>query len=138
MIIRWFRDRWRVIVVRGNSMVPTLSDGDRLLIRLGRAPRPGDLVMFRARAVVPESDMTWMVKRVARIEPDGGVYVRGDSDHSQDSRHFGPVPANAVLGVATSGSLLVGTPLRPPARPAQAPTADYSPQTRCPGPNSPT
>ncbi|NES37384.1 peptidase S24 [Micromonospora sp. PPF5-17] len=97
----WLRRRWRLVVVRGNSMAPTLHDGDRLIVRVGRAPATGDLVVFRARDVVPGADLPWMVKRVQRVEPDGAVTVRGDNPHSQDSRHFGAVPRAAILGVAT-------------------------------------
>ncbi|MFC7545929.1 S24/S26 family peptidase [Plantactinospora sp. GCM10030261] len=97
----WLRHRWRLVVVRGRSMAPTLRDGDRLIVRVGRAPAPGDIVVFRAHDVVPDADLTWMVKRVHRIEPDGAVTVRGDNIRSQDSRHFGAVPREAILGVAT-------------------------------------
>ncbi|SBT43477.1 S24/S26 family peptidase [Micromonospora auratinigra] len=96
----WLRRRWRLVVVRGHSMAPTLRDGERLVVRVGRVPAAGDLVVFRARAVVPDADLTWMVKRVQRVGPDGAVTVRGDNTHSQDSRHFGAVPPAAVLGVA--------------------------------------
>ncbi|MER7455964.1 S24/S26 family peptidase [Micromonospora sp. NPDC126480] len=96
----WLRRRWRLVVVRGDSMAPTLRDGDRLVVRVGRAPAAGDLVVFRARDVVASTDLTWMVKRVQRVEPDGAVTVRGDNANSQDSRHFGTVPRAAVLGVA--------------------------------------
>ncbi|MEV4463817.1 S24/S26 family peptidase [Micromonospora echinofusca] len=96
----WLRRRWRLIVVRGHSMTPTLRDGDRLVVRVGRPPAAGDLLVFRTRDVVPDSDLTWMVKRVHRVEPDGAVTVRGDNPHSQDSRHFGAVPREAILGVA--------------------------------------
>ncbi|MFE9691890.1 S24/S26 family peptidase [Micromonospora sp. NPDC005806] len=96
----WLRRRWRLVTVRGHSMEPTLHDGDQLIVRVGRTPAAGDLVVFRARDVVPNADLTWMVKRVHRIEPDGAVTVRGDNAHTQDSRHFGAVPRDAVLGVA--------------------------------------
>jgi len=96
VIGRW----WRLVVVRGDSMTPTLRDGDQLIVRVGRPPAAGDLVVFRARDVVPEASVTWMVKRAARVAPDGSVTVRGDNARSQDSRHFGPVPGAAILGVA--------------------------------------
>lgn len=96
----WLRRRWRLVVVRGQSMTPTLRDGERIIVRVGRPPVAGDLVVFRARDVVPDADLTWMVKRVHRVEPDGAVSVRGDNVRSQDSRHFGAVPREAILGVA--------------------------------------
>ena len=39
------RGRWGTAVVRGASMVPTLREGDRLLVSYRRAVRPGDLVV---------------------------------------------------------------------------------------------
>ncbi|SIM50745.1 S24 family peptidase [Micromonospora cremea] len=41
----WLCRRWRLVVVRGHSMAPTLRDGDRLVVRVGRGPTPGDLVV---------------------------------------------------------------------------------------------
>jgi signal peptidase I len=81
-------------------MAPALLDGDHLIVRVGRRPVPGDLVVFRARDVVPESSVPWLVKRATRVAPDGSVTVRGDNARSQDSRHFGPVRGESILGVA--------------------------------------
>jgi nickel-type superoxide dismutase maturation protease len=85
--------------IAGESMVPTLRPGDRVLLvrRLGRwwpAIRPGDLVAL-ADPRVPER---LVVKRVAGV--DGvGVAVLGDNTaHSTDSRHFGPVERRAIRG----------------------------------------
>lgn len=102
-MIGWLRRRFVLVRVHGESMSPTLRDGDRVLVGIGRPPRPGDLVVFRARDVVPQSDMRWMIKRAAAVAADGAVVVRGDNPHSQDSRHFGPVPCGSVLGVVLSG-----------------------------------
>lgn len=126
--ILWLvRRRWQLVVVRGNSMAPTLRDGQQLLARRGRAYRRGDLVVFRPpRAPVasddppgdpadaPADDPPYRIKRVAAIAGDAvppwlahaGVprvpphhlVVRGDHPVSEDSRHFGFVPDDAVLG----------------------------------------
>lgn len=37
--------RLGIAVVRGRSMLPTLADGDRLLVAYGARPRPGRLVL---------------------------------------------------------------------------------------------
>lgn len=84
-------------------MEPTLHDGDRLIVRVGRRPVPGDLVVFDARDVVPGSSVAWMVKRAATVAADGSVTVRGDNPRSQDSRHFGVVPAESIVGVVRRG-----------------------------------
>jgi nickel-type superoxide dismutase maturation protease len=87
----------RRVVVTGESMLPAVHPGDRLLVVGPWPPRPGHVV------AVPDprrpADRV-LVKRVASV--DGGVVdLRGDNDGaSTDSRHFGPVPARTILGRA--------------------------------------
>jgi signal peptidase I len=122
------RRTWMWIVVRGNSMAPTIKDGDRLLVRRKAAARcrNGELVVFRppARAIAaPDGDPELRVKRVVArpgdaIPPDlahvlaagpggrvppGALAVRGDNPVSQDSRHFGYVWFGDVVGVVLPG-----------------------------------
>jgi nickel-type superoxide dismutase maturation protease len=95
------RDRIRVIV-RDESMLPTLAPGDRLLVDRGayvaRSPRPGEIVVLTD----PQEPSRWLVKRVAAIDPaTGQVDVRGDAtEGARDSRRFGPVPRSAIVGRA--------------------------------------
>jgi signal peptidase I len=128
------------IRVDGASMVPTLRDGERLLVRRWPrvVPRYGQVVVVRK----PEPDGTWrpasgwqpgsahilMVKRVVAVPGDpvrqqwrqaspaeswgradadglrvrsGDVVVLGDNSAvSYDSRRFGPVPTDSIIGVA--------------------------------------
>jgi nickel-type superoxide dismutase maturation protease len=85
--------------VTGESMVPTLLPGDRVIVLRGLGPlrpaiRTGDLVAL----VDPRSGGRTMIKRVAGIG-GSGVVVRGDnSAASTDSRHFGPVDRRAIRG----------------------------------------
>ena len=85
-------------VVRGDSMRPGLSDGDRLLVRYGARVRPGAVVVARF------ADGTLAVKRAAdrRTTRDGAPawWLLGDNPAGVDSRHRGPVPESHVLGVA--------------------------------------
>jgi nickel-type superoxide dismutase maturation protease len=85
--------------VAGQSMVPTLLPGDRVVVLRGLGPlRPaihvGDLVAL----VDPRAPGRTIVKRVAGTEGNR-VVVRGDNEAaSTDSRHFGPVDSGAIRG----------------------------------------
>ena len=82
------------VEVEGDSMLPTLCPGDRLVVVRRRRTRPGDLVTVAD----PRRPSRVMVKRVAEVR-SGQVVVRGDNtDGSTDSRTFGPVPAASVRG----------------------------------------
>ena len=85
-------------MVRGDSMLPTLRGGDRLLVRYGARVRPGDLVVARF------ADGTLAVKRAQDQRPtasggDGWWLVSDNPDQGVDSRHRGPVPDDRVLAV---------------------------------------
>jgi nickel-type superoxide dismutase maturation protease len=111
---------WRLAVpwtVLGPSMMPTLRSGDRVIVdrwtyRL-RSPRPGEV------ALVEGPDGRPVVKRVDRgpLAPATGVWLLGDNAGSSlDSRSFGPVPRERVLG-------RVVVRLWPPGRVGPAPSA---------------
>jgi nickel-type superoxide dismutase maturation protease len=87
--------------VSGPSMAPTLREGDRVLVDVWsyryRLPYPGEIVVLEAPG--PGSIL---VKRVRRITARSGaaeVWVVGDAaDRSVDSRVFGAVPLDRILG----------------------------------------
>ncbi|MEU8247386.1 S26 family signal peptidase [Nonomuraea sp. NPDC048916] len=123
------RRRIVVVSVSGLSMEPTLRHGDRVLVH--RAPREtpsrGDVVVIREPGPCRPGDPAgvrgarWVVKRIAAIPgdpepaflpawarhptgviPPGCLVVLGDNaELSRDSRHFGAVQADRVLGVAS-------------------------------------
>ena len=88
--------RWGLGVVRGRSMLPTLRDGDRLLLRHGVAPRPGRL------AVVRLPDRTIAVKRVARREAKGWWVERDNPREGVDSWQVGAIPDVDVIAVVVA------------------------------------
>jgi hypothetical protein len=86
-------------IVRGASMEPSLRAGDRLLVRHAAPVRPGRVVVARF------ADGTLAVKRAAepRRTASGAAgwwLLSDDPDRGVDSRHRGPVAADAVVAVA--------------------------------------
>jgi hypothetical protein len=76
-------------------MLPTLRDGDRLLVRAGgAAPSPGRLVIVRLPGGRPEA-----VKRLTRREPDGWWVERDNPAEGVDSWLVGTIPAADLVGV---------------------------------------
>jgi nickel-type superoxide dismutase maturation protease len=91
-----WRFGFRRITVSGPSMIPTLDEGDRVLVRRVRRVRVGDIVV----ADDPLMSDRVLIKRVADIST-AGVFVVGDNaGASRDSREFGPLPTGAIWGVA--------------------------------------
>jgi len=111
VVTQWIATPWQV---RGDSMEPTLRDGDRVIVDLwtlgGRSPNPREIVVVRG----PDDEE--IVKRVAR-EGAGGAnrypdawlpaesplestfILLGDNpDASTDSRTFGRVPRHRIHG----------------------------------------
>jgi phage repressor protein C with HTH and peptisase S24 domain len=76
-------------------MVPTLVPDDRVLVRYGMRFSVGDLIVFT------RDDHT-EIKRVERIEDDG-LFVVGDNDlMSLDSRTYGLISRDSVIGRAVA------------------------------------
>jgi len=104
------RGIWRVAVAE-ESMAPTLLAGDWLLVdpSTGAWPRRGSIVVFRE----PGSDIL-AIKRVAarpgdrvrisagilRLGPDEAWLLGDNGTPSFDSRRYGPVPLEALVGRA--------------------------------------
>jgi phage repressor protein C with HTH and peptisase S24 domain len=72
-------------------MLPTLRDGDRLLVRYGAPPRIGGL------AVVRLPDGVVAVKRVVQRDSDGWWVERDNPDEGVDSWSVGAIPEADVL-----------------------------------------
>ncbi|MEO6885139.1 MAG: S24 family peptidase [Jatrophihabitantaceae bacterium] len=58
---------WQRVRVSGPSMVPTLRDGDVVLVRHGARVRPGDVVLARYRSMPDRL----VLKRVVHADGDG-------------------------------------------------------------------
>ena len=86
--------RLGLAVVRGRSMLPTLRDGDRLLVRYDVLPAPGAL------SVVRLPDGVVAVKRLEHVDERGGWFSRDNPAEGNDSWTYGrPARPDEVLGV---------------------------------------
>lgn len=103
----WLAGRRRLFRVSGESMGPTLGAGAVVMVDphayRGRAPREDEIVVARH----PHQADLRIVKRVgAVIEGDGGaarlVLSSDNAACGADSRVFGPVAAEHILGRVTS------------------------------------
>ena len=121
----FFMLNFKTVVVSGTSMLPTFKTGRRLLATkaywLAGPLRHDDIVVIREAD--PNAGTGYFIKRVYRLGgetvdmvnvpraplwrladgpftvPKGDIYVLGDNrEVSSDSREFGPVPLDRVIG----------------------------------------
>lgn len=88
--------RLQRVKVAGTSMEPELEPGDRLLVWRTRSLRPGDIVAAHS----PRQPGALIVKRLALLGSEGAVLLGDNVDQSTDSRQFGAVPSDMVIGRA--------------------------------------
>ena len=86
--------------VSGESMVPTLHNGEYLLISDTLAFHDGKVWRNGEALDEPYINEPMEYSRKGEITiPDGYVFCMGDNrNHSSDSRFIGPVPIDHVLG----------------------------------------
>jgi signal peptidase I len=105
------RKRIVVVTVEGTSMAPTLAPADRVIVyRIALSRLKAGQIAVVDRPYLEAGQWRWwpdrgrhgwLIKRIASVLPNGDVIVLGDNaDASADSRRFGPVPAERVLGIA--------------------------------------
>ena len=81
-------------ICEGQSMKPTLRDGEVVLVDRNARVGVGDIVV--AKHPIEEGEV---VKRIARITDHGHYFLIGDNpDDSIDSRHYGPVTRQYIKG----------------------------------------
>ncbi|MET8526569.1 S26 family signal peptidase [Micromonospora sp. NPDC005172] len=145
-MVAWSRlsRRFMVVTVRGQSMEPTFSEGDRVLIRRGQRLQAGDVVVLRTAAArsTAAARPSCVIKRVAAVAgevvppyigpagdrvPTGRLVLLGDNrSASFDSRQVGYFRIDDLLGTVVRR---LGSPSAPPRRNAQ-PTDTQHPVAR--------
>lgn len=92
---------------KGDSMRPTINPGNFLVIDKWHKPRKGDVVIAQyndnnivcKRLVGCPDDILINAKGQKIKIPKNHYWLEGDnSKASYDSRHYGPIDANAILG----------------------------------------
>jgi len=101
--VLWLLRRRRRMRVTGNSMLPLLKPGDEVLIDpyayQAASPQPGDVVVTQH----PYQINLRLIKRVSSVVAENRYMLFGDNPaESTDSRVFGAVPLEKILGKVTS------------------------------------
>jgi signal peptidase I len=86
----------RFLKVRGDSLAPEFQMGDFVLVSkipfLFLRPSPGDVIAFR------QPGYGLLIKRIQNLTSDGGLNVMGNHPESIDSRVFGTVRREDMIG----------------------------------------
>ena len=85
--------------VEGESMSPSMAPGERVVVNRAAywfgEPRAGDLVVLRD----PRAPDRLLIKHIDRSAGEGAWLVLGANEEaSTDSRHFGPVRRELLVG----------------------------------------
>jgi len=94
---------WRTVAVAGNSMSPTLAEGDWLVVSWAAEPATPKLKAQKVY-VIERADRPgiFVIKRLIEIgggESTGKVWVEGDNEESTDSRQWGWISENELRAV---------------------------------------
>lgn len=83
--------------VKDRSMEPALREGTSILVNrwayLMREPAVGDIVVVKH----PREER-FLVKRISGVEPEGCFLIGDNEGYSVDSREFGAVSQDLIVG----------------------------------------
>jgi signal peptidase I len=86
----------KLLKITGDSLTPEYQNGDFVIISkipfLFVPPSPGDVIAFR------QPGYGLLIKRIESLKQNGGVDVIGSHPESIDSRVFGSIRRESILG----------------------------------------
>ncbi len=86
----------RALRIRGDSLAPEFAQGDFVLVSkipyFLSPPSPGDVIAFQ------QPGYGLLIKRIQNLLQNGEINVIGNHAESVDSRVFGPVRLDHILG----------------------------------------
>ena len=85
--------------IEDRSMEPTFKSGDYVIVNklayIFGIPSKGDVIVFNQ----PKEKNRFLIKRIALVNNSDEYFVIGDNKNfSQDSRHFGSIKKNLIIG----------------------------------------
>lgn len=85
--------------IEDRSMEPNYKSGDYVLVNklayVFRNPSKGDIVVVKH----PKEKERFLIKRISLVTNSDEYFVIGDNKgFSQDSRHFGPIKKDLIIG----------------------------------------
>ena len=88
-------NKYKIFRVEGDSMFPSLKNGDLVLINPDFEPKIGDIVL----AAHPFKKSVKIIKRIKEITAENRYFLIGDNPtESTDSRSFGTIAKKDILG----------------------------------------
>jgi nickel-type superoxide dismutase maturation protease len=95
--VLFFLGKRRAVLVEGDSMLPSLKNGDGILINTDEKVVVGDIVLAKH----PFKKSVNILKRISEIDENGNYFLVGDNPaESTDSRTFGALSPKHILGKA--------------------------------------
>jgi signal peptidase I len=86
----------KLLKIEGDSLTPIFEHGDFVVVSkipfLFHSPSPGDVIAFH------QPGYGLLIKRIQSVDPAGELYVTGSQPESVDSRVFGAVKQEHMIG----------------------------------------
>lgn len=99
ILLFYFVTGYKIAMVSGHSMEPTLTDGEFCILQTRCTLEDGDIIVIDTTDE-PNIPVSSIIKRyIATQSSSDEIYVLGDNrSHSYDSRKFGKLKRKNVIG----------------------------------------
>lgn len=103
IVLIYFTSNYGLTIVDSSSMAKTINEGDLVVYKKTNKIKDMDIVIVNTSHIDDETVKMseQIIKRYYEEKSTSGIYLLGDnSEQSRDSRWFGEVPKESVVGVA--------------------------------------